>query len=132
VTRYLLDTNIVSDALKAHPAVMRQLTAVPMASLCISTITEGELLSGLARRPDAVRLHALVEEFLSRVDVLPWNRASAACYGSLRAALGSRGKVLAPLDLLIAAQAQAVGAVLVSNDQAVGHCQGLAWEDWTG
>jgi len=83
VTRYLLDTNIVSDALKAHPAVMRQLTAVPMASLCISAITEGELLSGLARRPDAVRLHALVEEFLSRVDVLPWNRASAACYGSL-------------------------------------------------
>jgi len=52
----------------------------PMASLCIPAITEGELRFGLARRPDAVRLQALVEEFLARVDVLPWDRASAACY----------------------------------------------------
>jgi len=132
VARYLLDTNIVSHVLKAHPAVIRRLTAVPMASLCISAITEGELRFALARRPDAVRLQAVVEEFLARVEVLPWDRGSAACYATLRAALGSRGKVLAPLDLLIAAQAQAAGAVLVSNDQAFGYCEGLALEDWTG
>lgn len=128
--QYLLDTNTVSHALRGHPKVLARMTTVAMAGMCISAITEGELLFGLARRPDAARLHALVDEFLRRVDVLPWDRAAAGCYGNLRAALGSRGKALAPLDLLIAAQAQAIGAVLVSNDQVFAHCEGLVWEDW--
>ena len=59
--RYLLDTNTVSHLIKGHPAVARRVVAVPMASLCISAITEGELLFGLAKRPDAKRLHHLVQ-----------------------------------------------------------------------
>jgi tRNA(fMet)-specific endonuclease VapC len=86
---------------------------------------------GLARRPDAARMHQTVAEFLRRVDVLPWDSACAAVHGPLRAALGSHGKSLSPLDLLIAAQAQATGATLVSNDQAFRHVAGIAWEDWT-
>ena len=128
---FLLDTNTVSHALRGHPSVLTRMTAVPMASLGISVITEAELLFGLARRPEAVRLQALVEEFLRRVDVLPWDRECAARYGQLRAAMGERGKSLAPLDLLIAAQAQALDSVLVSNDKAFAHCEGLAWEDWS-
>jgi tRNA(fMet)-specific endonuclease VapC len=128
---YLLDTNTVSHLLRGHPTVLERMTAVPMASLRISVITEAELLFGLARRPEALRLHALVAEFLRRVDVQAWDRDCAARYGALRAALGNSGKVLAPLDLLIAAQAQALGAVLVSGDQAFAHCEGLAWQDWT-
>lgn len=128
--RYLLDTNAVSHALRGHPRLLERLTSVPMASLCMSVVTEAELKFGLARRPGALRLHALVEEFLCRVDVLPWDRACAAHYGSLRAALGQSGKTLAPLDLLIAAHALAIGSVLVSNDRAFGHCDGLAREDW--
>lgn len=129
--RHLLDTNTVSHALRGHPQVLARMTAVPMASLCISVITEAELRYGLARRPDAVKLQALVDEFLRRVDVLPWDGACAGHYGQLRAALGERGKTLAPLDLLIAAHAQTIDAVLVSQDQAFRHCDGLAWEDWT-
>lgn len=129
--RYLLDTNTVSHALRGHGKVLARMTEVPMPSLGISVVTEAELLFGLARRPEAVRLHTLVEEFLRRVDVLPWDRACAAHYGRLRAAMGERGKSLAPLDLLIAAQAQATNAVLVSNEQAFAHCNGLDWEDWT-
>lgn len=128
---YLLDTNTVSHALRGHPKVLSRMTEVPMTSLGISVVTEAELLFGLARRPEAVRLQALVDEFLRRVDVLPWDRDCAARYGRLRAAMGERGKTLAPLDLLIAAQAQARNAVLVSNDQAFAHCEGLAWEDWS-
>lgn len=128
---YLLDTNTVSHALRGHPKVLARMTAVPMAGLGISVVTEAELLFGLAKRPEAVRLQVLVEEFLRRVDVLPWDRDCAARYGFLRAALGERGKALAPLDLLIAAQAQALDAVLVSNDQAFAHCEGIVWEDWT-
>ncbi len=70
---YMLDTNTVSHLIKAHPAVARRVVAAPMAALCISAITEGELLFGLAKRPDAHRLHRAVREFLRRVDVLPWN-----------------------------------------------------------
>jgi tRNA(fMet)-specific endonuclease VapC len=131
VRHYLLDTNTVSHALRGHANVLGRMTAVPMASLAISAVTEGELLFGLARRPEAVRLQVLVDEFLRRVDVLPWDRECAASYGRLRASMGEHGKTLAPLDLMIAAQAQAVDAVLVSNDLAFAHCGGLAWEDWT-
>ena len=53
MTRYLLDTNMVSYLVKAHPAVSARVVAVPMASLCISSITEGGLLFGLAKRPEA-------------------------------------------------------------------------------
>jgi tRNA(fMet)-specific endonuclease VapC len=130
MTRNPLDTNTVSHALRGHPKVLSRLTAAPMASLVISVITEGELLFGLAKRPQAVRLQALVKEFLRRVDVLPWDRECAERYGGLGVALGERGKALAPLDPLIAAHAQALDAVLVSNDQAFAHCEGLAWEDW--
>jgi tRNA(fMet)-specific endonuclease VapC len=129
--RFMLDTNTVSHVLRAHPAVTARLTEVPIASLCISAITEGELLFGLARRPQATRLQRVVAEFLRRMDVLPWDRTSAAHYGTIRAALQVRGLVLSPLDLLIAAHAQSVGAVLVSSDRTFRQVDDLAWEDWT-
>lgn len=127
--RYMLDTNMVSHLIKAHPAVVRRVVATPMAALCISAITEGELLLGLARRPDAKRLHLAVQELLRRVDVLPWD--SAECYGSVRADMARQGKILAPLDLLIATHALGVGAVLVTNDRAFGQVSSLHVEDWT-
>ena len=129
--RYLLDTNTVSHLLKHHPAVARRVVAVPMAALCISAITEGELLFGLAKRPDASRVHAAVRELLLRLEVLPWDRAAAARYGPLRATLVGLGKPLAPMDLLIAAHALSADAVLVTNDQAFRQVPGLALEDWT-
>jgi tRNA(fMet)-specific endonuclease VapC len=69
--RYMLDTNTVTHLLKAHPDAPRCIVAAPMAALCISAITEGELLYGLAKRPQASRLHMAVGEFLKRMDVLP-------------------------------------------------------------
>lgn len=131
MTPYMLDTNTVSSLLKAHPAVAQRVTATPMACLCVSAITEGELLFGLAKRPDAKRLHRVVRELLRRVDVLPWNSAIAERYGTLRADLERHGKILAPLDLLIAAHALGVGAVLVTTDRAFGQVAGLPVEDWT-
>jgi len=130
VTRYLLDTNTISQLIRAHPAVSRRMTTSPMASLCISAITQGELLFGLAKRPDATRLHRAVRELLRRVDVLPWDSAAAERYGSIRAAMTRLGKVLAPLDLLIAAHALSLGAVLVTNDGSFGMVETLSIEDW--
>lgn len=129
--RYLLDTNTVSHLLKEHPAVARRIVETPIAALCISAITEGELLFGLAKRPDAKRLHLAVKEFLRRVDVLPWDSAVAERYGAMRAGMEGQGKVLASLDGLIAAHAMAIGAVLVTSDRAFGQVAGVAVEDWT-
>lgn len=129
--RYMLDTNTVSHLLKGHPAVTRRLMDVPMSSICLSSITEGELLFGLAKRPDAKRLHAAVRELLLRVDVLPWESATAERYGVARAELERQGKTIAPLDLLIAAHALDVEAVLVTNDRAFSLITKLRIEDWT-
>jgi tRNA(fMet)-specific endonuclease VapC len=131
VTRYMLDTNTVSHLLKRHPAVALRVTAAPITALCISAITQGELLFGLAKRPEATALHGAVREFLRRVDVLPWDAATAEVYGPTRAAAQREGRVLAPMDLLIGAHALTIGAVLVTNDRAFGQLQGLLLEDWT-
>jgi len=127
----MLDTNIVSHLLKAHQNVLRHVRAAPMSSLCISSITEGELRHGLAKRPHAERLHVAVDELLRRVDVLPWSAATARRYGTIRAELDRLGKPLAPLDLLIAAHALDADAVLATNDRAFGRVEGLRTEDWT-
>lgn len=128
---YMLDTNTVSHLIKGHSAVMRRVVAVPMASLCISAITKGELLFGLAKRPDAKRLHNAVQELLRRIDVLPWDSVIAEHYGTVRATMERQGKILAPLDLLIAAHALSVDAVLVTNDQSFGQLNHLHIEDWS-
>jgi tRNA(fMet)-specific endonuclease VapC len=131
VKRYLLDTNIVSHLIKDHPVVSQRIVKVPITSLCISVITEAELYYGLAKRPEAKRLHLVVEEFLKRVDVLPWDSAIVKNYGFIRAEMERQGKNLAPLDMLIAAHALSVDAVLVTNDKAFYQVGGLTIEDWT-
>jgi tRNA(fMet)-specific endonuclease VapC len=128
---YMLDTNTVSHLIRGHAAVARRVVGVPMASLCISAITKGELLFGLAKRTGATRLHALVTEFLRRVDVLPWDGDAADGYGPIRATLERQGRALGPLDMLIAAHAISAGAVLVTNDGAFTRVANLTIEDWT-
>lgn len=129
--RYMLDTNTVSHLIKEHPSIVRRVVAASMASLCMSAITKAELFFGLAKRPDARRLHLAVRELLRRIDVLPWDSAIAEHYGRVRANLEREGKILAPLDLLIAAHALSIGAVLVTSDRAFGQVTGLFVEDWT-
>ncbi|MES2581136.1 MAG: type II toxin-antitoxin system VapC family toxin [Pseudomonadota bacterium] len=131
MTRYMLDTNTVSHLLRSHPAVAARIVQVPMASLCISAITQGELLFGLAKRPSAKALHIAVREFLRRVDILPWDSSVAENYGTVRARMVEVGKVLAPMDMLIAVHALSEDAVLVTNDQAFRQMTRLKIEDWT-
>jgi tRNA(fMet)-specific endonuclease VapC len=127
----MLDTNIVSHAVRQHPTVLRRLDRVQVERVCVSAITAGEIAFGLARQIRTHRLHVAMNEFLGRVDVLHWNQQVADAYGPLRADLERRGQSLAPLDLLIAAHALALGAVLVTNDQAILRVTGLETEDWT-
>ena len=128
---YLLDTNTVGHLIKRHPQVTQHLLAVPMHSVCISAITAGELAFGLAKRPEAVALKAAVNEFLRRVEVLPWDDAVAQTYGTLRALMQSNGTPLAALDMQIAAHALHLKAALISSDRAMAQVPELLVEDWT-
>jgi tRNA(fMet)-specific endonuclease VapC len=129
--RYMLDTNMVSFFLRGHVKVTKHVLAQPMQSLCISAITEAELLYGLAKRPDATRVHNLVHEFLRRVEVLPWSSDTAEIYATTRANLEKRGRIVGPIDLLIGTHALSVDATLVTNDNAFKNIVGLRLEDWT-
>jgi tRNA(fMet)-specific endonuclease VapC len=69
-------------------------------------------------------------EFLLRVEVLPWDRTAAATYGVTRANLERRGKIVAPLDLMIASHALSLKLVLVTNDRSFAEMNGLELENW--
>ena len=128
---YLLDTNTASYVIKGNiPRVRQRLSKVPMAEVAISVITEAELLFGVARKPEAVALKTAVEEFLLRVDVLPWNSQSARHYARIRAALEGEGRPMGNLDMMIAAQALATPAVLVTSDSVFARIKHLRTEDW--
>jgi tRNA(fMet)-specific endonuclease VapC len=129
--RYMLDTNTVSSLIKKNPAVSAKIASFPMERLCLSVISEGELLYGLAKKPNARNLQMVIQEFLKRVDVLAWDTAVAEHYGVLRAELEGSGNVLGALDMQIAAHASQLGAVLVTNDQAFKRVRKLKVEDWT-
>jgi tRNA(fMet)-specific endonuclease VapC len=97
----------------------------------ISAVTEAELRFGVARRPEAVRLKTAVEEFLLRVDRLPWESEAAQHYARVRAALERDGKPIGNLDLMIAAHALAARAVLVTHDRVFRRVRELTIEDWS-
>jgi len=87
LARFLLDTNMASYVIKGNiPRVRERLLRVPMAEVGISVVTKAELRFGVVRKPEAVRLKTAVEEFLLRVEVLPWDSesAQALCSGSCR------------------------------------------------
>lgn len=130
---YMLDTNMASYIIKGEPvAVRKYLRNIPMSSVCISSITQAELLRGVAMKPDAKRLPIAVKEFLLRVDILPWDSDAAEIYAQLRTACEREGTSLGTMDMLIAAHSVAVGAVLVTNDQAFYRVKHhLSLEDWT-
>ncbi|HEY3973339.1 MAG TPA: type II toxin-antitoxin system VapC family toxin [Candidatus Sulfotelmatobacter sp.] len=130
--RYLLDTNMASYVIKGNaPRVRERLLKVPMSEVGISAVTEAELRFGVARRPDAAPLKLAVDEFLLRVEILPWDSAAAQHYATLRGALEDSGTPIGNMDMLIAAHAVAAGAVLVTHDRVFQRVKHLQVEDWT-
>ncbi|MBI3274539.1 MAG: VapC toxin family PIN domain ribonuclease, partial [Methylocystis sp.] len=77
-TLFMLDTNTASFIIKGASAPLRQrLLSVPLSRQAISVLTEAELRFGVARKPNAPKLAALVENFLSHVSILPWTSEAA-------------------------------------------------------
>lgn len=126
----MLDTNAVAALLKARsPALEDYVRSRPV---CVSVVTEAEVLYGLARRPAAAALRRVAEGFLAAVEIVTWDSACATTYGALRAQLEERGKPLAQLDLLIASHALAIRCPLVSGDVTFTQVPGLNVVQWSG
>ena len=115
---YMLDTKLCIHVLKNRSQkLQRKFKAVP--ELCISSITLGELCYGIengdaARREERYRQLKL---FIRNLGVDPWNEQAAFHYGKIRAVLKRQGKIIGNNDLLIAAHARSLAAILVTNNE---------------
>ena len=127
---HMLDTNIVSHLVRQHPEVVNRYSQITPEKMCISSVTEAELLYGGAKQQNN-KLHETIMEFLKTITVCAWDSEAAAIYGELRAAMEKKGKVMGDLDQLIAAHAISRGTTIVTNDHAFGMVQDLTVEDWT-
>ncbi len=131
MTRYLLDTNIVSELVRhPHGPVALRALSVADGGLCTSIIVAAELRYGAARR-NAARLTAQLDAVLGALDILPLEPPCDLAYGQLRTALELRGLPIGANDMLIAAQALALGLVLVTgNEREFRRVDGLMVENW--
>lgn len=131
MTRYLLDTNIISDLIRnPQGKAAKQIAKVGEDSICTSIIVAAELRYGCARSGSR-RLVDAVEELLGEIDVLPFDVPADAEYGALRARLEATGRQIGGNDLLIAAHAKATGATIVTaNTSEFTRVRGLKVENW--
>lgn len=130
-TRYMLDTNIVSDLVRnPQGAVYERIAEIGSDAVCISIITAAELRYGCAKRGSAKLLHQ-VETIMEGLDILPLDMPADTEYGGMRAELEAAGQPIGPNDLLVAAHAHALGTVLVTANVAeFGRVRGLKLENW--
>jgi predicted nucleic acid-binding protein len=112
---YLVDTNIISELVRPVPNVGVVQWAGQVERHCISAISADEIWFGIARRP-AVRLHAWMESYMRRHEILPVTGTIAQRAGELRGDLSRHGITRLQADMLIAATAQIHGLTLVTRN----------------
>ena len=128
---YMLDTNIVSDALR-NPggAVAKRIAEVPDDTICVSIVVAAELRFGAFKRASRT-LTRLVEGFLQRTAVQPFAAPADERYADLRLALEKVGMPISANDMLIAAHALTLDATLVTdNEREFARIKNLKVENW--
>jgi tRNA(fMet)-specific endonuclease VapC len=127
----LLDTDILSDLVRhPHGVVAEQIARVGETAICTSVIVASELRFGAAKR-NSIRLRSQLEAVLTAMTVLPFEEPADQRYAELRLHLERAGTPIGPNDMLIAAHALAVDAVLVTaNTSEFARVQTLAIENW--
>jgi tRNA(fMet)-specific endonuclease VapC len=114
--RYLLDTNIVIYVIKRRPIEALETFNRHAGQMAISSITLAELMHGAEKSSKVDANIRVVEDFASRLQVLPYSAKAAHHYGSIRAALEKIGQPIGINDLHIAAHARSEGFTLISNN----------------
>ena len=129
--RYLLDTNIVIYVLKRRPVEVLSTFNANASRMAISSITLAELLHGAERSSRVSDNLAAIEDFCSRLQVLPYGPKAAQHYGAIRAALEKLDQLIGVNDMNIAAHARSEGLVLVTNDMGeFARVPALGAENW--
>ena len=131
MTRYMLDTNIISDLIRnPQGKAARRIAKVGEDNVCTSIIVAAELRYGSAKS-GSKRLLKAVEDLLGEISVLPFDVPADAEYGGIRSELEAAGKPIGGNDLLIAAHARAAGATIVTaNTSEFKRIRGLNVENW--
>jgi tRNA(fMet)-specific endonuclease VapC len=131
LTRYMLDTNIISDLIRnPQGRVAKRIAKVGEDNVCTSIIVAAELRYGSAKS-GSKRLLKAVEDLLGEISVLPFDVPADAEYGGIRSELEAAGKPIGGNDMLIAAHAYATGATIVTaNADEFKRIRGLNVENW--
>lgn len=130
---YMLDTNTCIFVLKHRtPTLRNKFKAIK--SLCISPITYGELCFGIENGGNNLReeRYNQLDIFTQRLLIDPWDEEAARHYGTIRAILKQQGKIIGNNDILIAAHARSIDAVLITNNtKEFSRVPDITLEDWT-
>jgi tRNA(fMet)-specific endonuclease VapC len=126
----MLDTDIVSFALRDQGQVNARIRENHPSTLCVSAITVAELRFGADHRKSS-SIHAKIDVFLRDLEIVPFDEICAAHFGTIGGALAEQGTPIGDFDVLIAATAIAVQATLVTNNvKHFTRVRGLRVENW--
>lgn len=115
--KYMLDTNICIYIIKKQPEnVLKKFTLFDVGDICISSITLAELMYGVEKSHHHQKNRIALEEFISPLEIMPFDDAAAYHYGHIRSYLEKKGIPIGPLDLIIAAHAHCLNSTLVTNN----------------
>ncbi len=129
--RYLLDADTVSYALRGQGQVATRILEHAPSELCISAITLAELRFG-AESKKSQKLRRAIRGFIKDVGVVAFDEAAAERFAEVAADLAGSGTPIGVFDTLIAAQALALGLIVVTNNtRHFGRVAGLKVENWT-
>jgi len=129
--KYLLDTNIVIYVLKRRPKEVLEIFNTNASRMAISSITLSELIYGAEKSPNVDKNLEAIEEFVSHLDVLPYEVKASQHYGQIKAALEKKGEIIGENDIHIAAHAISQGLILVTNNlREFKRVPNLALENW--
>jgi predicted nucleic acid-binding protein len=130
MVKYLIDTDIASYAIKGFEKIAHSFIVHTTDELYISSITYAELMFGAVRKK-SYKLKNLVTAFTKRLRMVDFDEACSERYAEIRADLEKSGTALDHMDILIAATAMSIGAILVThNTKHFARIKGLKVEDW--
>ena len=129
---FMLDTNICIYVLKNHSDKLRHKFNATQ-GLGISTIVYAELCYGIENSdsPKKAQRWQQLELFTQNLNITDWSKEAAKHYGSIRAVLKQQGTLIGNNDLLIAAHALSLNAILVTNNvREFNRVPDLSVENW--
>ncbi len=132
---FMLDTDTCIFLMRGESlALAARVQSVPLQQQVMSAVTLAELSYGVQASAAAKRKQnqSVLDRLVLHLAVLDWPQDAAKHYAEIRADLKKRGAQLGAADLMIAAHARAMGAIVVTNNlKDFERVKGLAVENWT-